>query len=98
MSADLAMVDTNVLVYAVLEDSEHFEASHDLLDRAQAGEIPLCLAPQVLAEFYSVMTNPSRVSNPQSPEQALDVVEACLAWRDSSSCPCRPTLCRPGPS
>ncbi len=92
MSADPAMVDTNVLVYAILQDSDQFQASQDLLDRAQDGEIPLCLTPQVLAELYSVITNPSRVSHPCPSDQAVDVVEEFLAMPGLTLLPMPPDV------
>ncbi len=46
-SGDPALVDTNVLVYALLTDCPEHEASRALLDRAQNGEEALCVTPQV---------------------------------------------------
>jgi predicted nucleic acid-binding protein len=62
ISPDLAMVDTNVLVYAYFEDTPQYPAAFPLLDRAQEADAALCVSPQVLAEFYAVITNPRRVS------------------------------------
>jgi toxin-antitoxin system PIN domain toxin len=79
MSDELALVDANVLVYAHFRRSEHHAASQALLTRAQDGEFPLCVASQVLAEFYSVTTNARQVSNPFEPAEAVVALERILA-------------------
>ena len=79
MSDSPALVDTNVLVYALFAESEHHAASRALLDRAQSGQLSLCLALQTLAEFYAVVTDPRRVAVPRGPEEALATVETLAA-------------------
>jgi uncharacterized protein len=37
------------------------------------------VTPQVLAEFYAVVTNRRRVTHPRSPQEALDVIDQVLA-------------------
>ena len=78
MPDDLALVDTNVLVYAHLPESEQHQASRSLLDRAQAGQVPLCVVSQVLAEFYSIVTNARRVEQPRQPAETLDAIDRLL--------------------
>jgi predicted nucleic acid-binding protein len=39
----------------------------------------LCCTPQVLAEFYSVVTNPRRVTEAKSPEAVLDAIANLIA-------------------
>ena len=75
MSDDLALVDTNVLVYAVHQDSPHHQRSRALLDQAQAGEVQLFITQQTLAEFYAVVTDARRVTVPRQPAEALDAIE-----------------------
>lgn len=79
MPDDLALVDTNVLVYAVYQDSPHHGRCRALLDKAETGDLRLCVAPQNLAEFYAVVTDPRRVDAPRSPSEALDAIEHVLA-------------------
>ena len=79
MLAEPAMVDTNVLVYALFADAEHHTAANQLLERAQKGELILCLAPQVLAELYAVITNSRRVTSPLEPGEAIESIEMFLA-------------------
>lgn len=74
-----ALVDTNVLVYALLPEADEHAASRALFVRAQSGELALCLTPQVLAEFYAVVTDPRRVTAPQKPPEALNAIRQYLA-------------------
>jgi predicted nucleic acid-binding protein len=68
---DLALVDTNLLVYALLTDGPHYAPSRALLDQAQAGSLSLCVTPQVLAEFYAIVTNARRVTDPRPPQEVF---------------------------
>ena len=79
MSDSPALVDTNVLVYAVYPESEHHAASRGFLDKAQSGELSLCIAVQTLAEFYAVVTDSRRVAVPRGPEEALATMETIAA-------------------
>jgi toxin-antitoxin system PIN domain toxin len=71
-------LDTNVLIYSVYADAEHHRAARSLVDQAKNPDAALCLAPQVLAEFYAVVTNPRRVTEPKSPEVALETMNTFL--------------------
>lgn len=73
------LLDTNVLVYALDASSEHHAASRAVLDRAQSPDAGLCVVPQSLAEFFSLVTNAKRVASPKSPEEALATVESIVA-------------------
>lgn len=77
--SELAAVDTNVLVYALYEEAEHHVACRALLERAREEGAGLCVAEHTLAEFFAVVTNPVRVTEPKSPEEATDALEAFLA-------------------
>ena len=74
-SNDRALVDTNVLVYAADTSSPVHEPSKALRDRGFRGEVPLAVAPQILMEFFAVITSPRRVSSPRSSEEARAEVE-----------------------
>lgn len=78
MSDDIALVDSNVLVYALYQESENHLRCRDLLERAQAGQVDLCVAPQNLAEFYAVVTDSCRVAIPRKPSEAVDAIERFL--------------------
>jgi predicted nucleic acid-binding protein len=51
MSLDLIVVDTNVLVYAMFPESEHYNPSRTILDKARQEEITLCMTPQFSRNF-----------------------------------------------
>src|SRR5882724_1566617 len=74
-SDNRALVDTNVLVYAADTASSFHEPSRQLRDRGFRGEIPLVVTPQILMEFFAVITSPRRVTTPRSPEEARAEVE-----------------------
>jgi predicted nucleic acid-binding protein len=79
MPAEPALVDTNVLVYALYQDSPQYAASQALVNRAQKSGANLFIAAQSLAEFYATVTNARRVTDPKKPEEALEAIEALLA-------------------
>ena len=79
ISPELTMLDTNVLVYAYYEDAPQYPAAFPLLDQAQEADALLCVSPQVLAEFYAVITNSRRVSAPFTSDEALAEVEKLRA-------------------
>ncbi len=64
-------LDTNVLVYAVNEDDPHHRSSSRLLKVVADGQVPACVFPQNLLEFYSVVTDPRRVARALNPAQAM---------------------------
>jgi predicted nucleic acid-binding protein len=74
MSDPRALVDTNVLVYATDTTSAFHESARQLRDRGFRGELPLVITPQVVLEFFAVVTNPRRVANPRSPHEAREEV------------------------
>ena len=55
-SSVLALLDTNVLVYAEQRRQPQHEAAKLLRDRALTGELSACTCPQVLSEFFAVVT------------------------------------------
>lgn len=76
---DLLLLDTNILVYALDATAPQHVASRAVLERARSTDAGMCLVPQSLAEFYSLVTNPKRVASPRAPEDALAAVEAIAA-------------------
>lgn len=76
---DPALIDTNVLVYSLYEQDERYPASRALLLRASSAGAGLCLTPQIIAEFYAVVTDRRRVTAPKLPAEALEAIAALLA-------------------
>lgn len=79
MPTDRALVDTNILVYALYRDHKHHQASRQLLDRAMVKNADLCITGQIISEFYSVITNHRRVTLVRKPHEAVADVNAILA-------------------
>ena len=77
-SERMGLVDTNILVYRADQDSTFHLPSVNLINCGLKGEVSLCLAPQNLTEFYAVMTNPKRVTNPIAPVDARVEIERYL--------------------
>ncbi len=71
ITPETGLLDTNVLVYAADEASPFHQATSTLREKGLKGEISVCLCPQVLNEFFAIVTDPRRVSNPISQKDAL---------------------------
>jgi toxin-antitoxin system PIN domain toxin len=92
MSTDRVAVDANILVYAVYRDTPQHAASRAWLERAVRGEVKICLTSQVLAEFFAIVTNPKRVSDPRTPDDAVTAIEAALALPGTTLLPVLPQV------
>jgi predicted nucleic acid-binding protein len=79
MSADRSLVDTNVLVYALFPAAPQHAASRALVESATDPAAGLVVFPQMLAEFFAVVTNPRRVAVAKTAEEALQAIEQFLA-------------------
>jgi len=69
-------LDTNVLVYSMDLTPEHREKHRAALEtiRPNKTEI-LCVSPQILAEFYTVVTSTKSIINPITPQDALSRIK-----------------------
>ncbi len=81
MSDSGAVVDTNILVYAHYQDSQYYERAHALVIASSLHKDIVYVTPQIIAEFYAVITNRKRVSNPYQPFEALEAIDHLLALR-----------------
>lgn len=79
MSVEPGILDANVLAYALNADAPQHAASRALLEAASDPSITLYVTSQILCEFYSVITNPRRVTVASSPTEALRIISALLA-------------------
>lgn len=80
-TSKLSLLDTNILVYADNIDSPYHEKAEKIREEAKLGRIKVCVSFQNLLEFYSVMTNPKRIENCLSPEEANQEVEKYLSTK-----------------
>jgi predicted nucleic acid-binding protein len=73
--SELALIDTNLLVYAFYPKVPQHQAARWLLDQAQEEIAGLCVSSRVFAEFYAVVTNPKRVSPALDSKAALQRID-----------------------
>ena len=69
-SEDAVLIDTNVPADAAGRSSPFYSESRAFRDRGPNGAYLPCVTPQILFEFYAVVTDPRRVGPPLSPEDA----------------------------
>jgi hypothetical protein len=74
-----ALLDSNVLIYAADRTSQFHANAKRLVRQGLRGNAPLHLATQVLLEFYAVITNPRRVTNPVSPQEAIQEIRRYIS-------------------
>jgi len=78
MPVEAGVVDANVLVYAMDADASQHIPSRTLLEAARNGSATLYVTPQILCEFYSIVTNARRVLKPRSSADALSAISGLL--------------------
>ncbi|HET7036109.1 MAG TPA: type II toxin-antitoxin system VapC family toxin [Thermomicrobiaceae bacterium] len=66
----MILFDANVLVYAINEDAPQHSASATVVQAAIDGRLSGVVVPQVLLEFFAVVTHPRRVEHPLAPAAA----------------------------
>jgi predicted nucleic acid-binding protein len=87
------LLDTNILIHAYNRASPLHRKASDIIRRALRREIEVCIAPQILYEFFAVVTNPKRVEYPLSANEAADI---CLdLWECSEIEKINPTTATP---
>jgi predicted nucleic acid-binding protein len=72
------IVDANVLVYAINADAPQYLASRTLLEAGRRAPGTFFVSSQILCEFYSIITNPRRVSQPRSVTDGSAVISRFL--------------------
>lgn len=66
----MILLDSNILVHAHAAGSPFHASARQVRDQAAQGVLPACLSPQVLCEFFSVITDDRLVRPVLSPTQA----------------------------
>ncbi|MEW6380047.1 MAG: PIN domain-containing protein [bacterium] len=77
-TSNLALLDSNILIYRHQALSEFHTRTRALLRKGFKGDLLLGICPQVLNEFYAVITNPRRVTDPISPAEAVREIETYI--------------------
>ena len=77
MSKSLFLVDTNILVYADDEGSSFYQLMKSFLEENLLKH-DLAISAQNIIEYYSLVTNPQRISKPVSPEATKDRIKKWL--------------------
>lgn len=72
------LVDANVLLYSVDEDSPFHRASRDWMTAALNGPVRVGIPWQSLWAFVRIATNPRALASPLTPREAWDYVEDWL--------------------
>jgi len=67
------LLDTNILVHAYNRASQLHGKAADIIRKALRREIKACITPQILYEFFAVVTNPKRVEYPLPVNEAADI-------------------------
>ena len=67
------LLDTNILVHAYNKSSPNQKIASKILKQAIKREIEAYLTPQILYEFYAVVTDSKRVENPMKLGEAADL-------------------------
>lgn len=67
------LLDTNILVHSHNRASPYQKRASNVIRKAMHGEIEAYIAPQILYEFFAVVTNPKKVEYPLSSDEALDI-------------------------
>ncbi|HTW52337.1 MAG TPA: type II toxin-antitoxin system VapC family toxin [Stellaceae bacterium] len=80
MSVEPGVVDTNVLVYALDGDAPQHTAARALLEAGRDPANTLYVTPQILGEFYAIVTNPRRVAKPRPAAEAIAAITDLLAY------------------
>lgn len=80
MPFEPGIVDANVLVYALDADTPQHLASRSLLDAGRTGATTLYVTSQIFCEFYSIVTNPRRVTKPRSAADAISAIGGLLSF------------------
>lgn len=75
----MALVDTNVLLYAADEDAPEHAACRALVERLRSASSPWYTTWNILYELMRVSTHPRVLRRPFAPEQAWSYVAALLA-------------------
>lgn len=82
ITSKISLLDTNILLYAADDASPFHQKTITLRNKGLKGEIPLCICPQILSEFFAVITDPKRVGNPRTQKETMFEIEKYLSAKN----------------
>jgi predicted nucleic acid-binding protein len=71
----MILVDTNVLIYAIQGNAPHHGPSRQVIESLESGTVLACVFPQILLEFFAVITDARRMEKPATLDEGLNLVE-----------------------
>jgi uncharacterized protein len=74
----LFLVDTNILLYAAVEETEEHEKAAELVQAWRSGDASWCATWPILYEFLRVITHPSVFERPVKASEALRFLQGIL--------------------
>lgn len=75
----MILVDANLLIYAIDEDSPHHKTARRWVEGAFSGSTTIGISWSVILAFLRLTTRPGILKRPMAPEAALDFVDEWLA-------------------
>lgn len=75
---DVALLDTNILVYSADETSPFHQKAKTLREKGLNGDVTLCICPQILSEYFAIITDSKRVSSPRTQDEAISEIQKYL--------------------
>lgn len=75
----MILIDANLLIYAIDQDSPHHKPARKWLEGALSGSTTVGLAWGVILAFLRLTTRPGILNRPMSAEAALDFVDVWLS-------------------
>jgi len=73
------LLDVNLLIYAVDEDSARFKDAHPWVERVLGGQETVALPWAVLLAFLRLTTKPQVMTAPLTSDEALEYIDGWLA-------------------
>jgi toxin-antitoxin system PIN domain toxin len=72
------VIDANLLLYAVNEDSEYHRKAKAFIEKCAAGAEHWCMPWPVVNAFVRISTHPAILPHPLSPVQAITIIDQVL--------------------
>jgi predicted nucleic acid-binding protein len=76
------LLDTTILVHSHNRASRYQKKAASIIEKAISGELEAYITPQILYEFFAIITNPRRVETPLPVDVASDICLDLLACRE----------------